>query len=72
MISLFLVLVHEIICVIPRDRSLLVINEELLIGGISIYNDAGMTVRKELFNRKTVERIMIPFDLKSYLRYYQL
>ena len=45
------------------------INEELLIGGISIYNDAGMTVRKELFNRKTVKRIMIPFDLKSYLRY---
>ena len=43
------------------------INEELLIGGISIYNDAGMTVRKELFNRKTVKRIMIPFDLKSYL-----
>ena len=28
-----------------------------------------MTVRKELFNRKTVKRIMIPFDLKSYLRY---
>ena len=45
------------------------INEELLIGGISVYNDAGLTVRKELFNRKTVKRIMIPFDLKSYLRY---
>ena len=45
------------------------INEELLIGGISIYNDAGMTVRKELFNRKTVKSITIPFDLKSYLRY---
>ena len=45
------------------------INEELLIGGISIYNDAGMTVRKELFDRKTVKHITIPFDLKSYLRY---
>ena len=45
------------------------INEELSPRGISIYNDAGMTVRKELFNRKTVKRIMIPFDLKSYLRY---
>lgn len=45
------------------------INEELLIGGISIYNDAGMTVRKELFNRKTVQYITVPFELKTYLRY---
>ena len=45
------------------------ISEEILVGGISIYNDAAMTVRKELFNRKTVQRITIPFDLKSYLRY---
>ena len=45
------------------------INEEILIGGISIYNDAAMTLRKELFNRKTVPHITIPFDLKSYLRY---
>jgi len=45
------------------------INESILIGGMSIYNDAGMSVRKELFNRKTVESIVIPFDLKSYLRY---
>ena len=45
------------------------ISEEILIGGISIYNDAAMTVRKELFNRRTVRHITIPFDLKSYLRY---
>ena len=45
------------------------ISEEILIGGISIYNDASMTLRKELFNRKTVPHITIPFDLKSYLRY---
>ena len=45
------------------------INEELLVGGISIYNDAGMTVRKELFNRKTAQYITIPFDLKTYLSY---
>ena len=45
------------------------INEEILIGGISIYNDAAMTVRKELFNRRTVKHATIPFDLKSYLRY---
>lgn len=45
------------------------ISEEILIGGISIYNDAGMTVRKELFNRKTVPYMTIPFELKTYLRY---
>ncbi len=45
------------------------INEELLIGGMSIYNDPGMTGQKKLFDRKTVPHITIPFDLKSYLRY---
>ena len=45
------------------------INEGILIGGISIYNDAAMTVRKELFDRRTVKHVTIPFDLKSYLRY---
>lgn len=45
------------------------INESLLIGGMSIYNDPGMTVRKELFDRRTVPSIVIPFDQKAYLRY---
>lgn len=45
------------------------LNEDILIGGISIYNDASMTVRKELFNRKTVKRITIPFETETYLRY---
>ena len=45
------------------------ITENILIGGMSIYNDAGMTVRKELFDRRNVPSIVIPFNLKSYLRY---
>lgn len=45
------------------------ISENILIGGMSIYNDPAMTVRKELFDRRTVPSITIPFDLKSYLRY---
>ena len=45
------------------------ISKEILIGGISIYNDASMTVRRELFDRKTVANIVIPFDIKSYLSY---
>lgn len=45
------------------------LNEEILVGGISIYNDASMTVRKELFNRKTVKRITVPFEIDTYLRY---
>ena len=45
------------------------LNEDILVGGISIYNDAGMTVRKELFNRRTVKRITIPFEVETYLRY---
>ena len=45
------------------------ITENILIGGMSIYNDAGMTVRKELFDRRNVPNIVIPFNQKSYLRY---
>ena len=45
------------------------INEKILIGGMSIYNDPEMTVRKELFDRRTVQYVTIPFDLKTYLRY---
>ena len=45
------------------------ITENILIGGMSIYNDPGMAVRKELFDRKNVPSIVIPFNLKSYLRY---
>ena len=45
------------------------INEGILIGGVSIYNDPGMTVRKELFNRRNVEYVTIPFELRTYLRY---
>ncbi len=45
------------------------LNEEILVGGISIYNDASMTVRKELFDRKTVKRITVPLEIETYLRY---
>ena len=45
------------------------INKNILIGGMSIYNDPGMTVRKELFDRRTVQSIVIPLDVKSYLKY---
>ena len=43
------------------------ITEDLLVGGISIYNDAGMTVRKELFNRRTVQRITDKLVDKGFL-----
>lgn len=45
------------------------ITENILIGGMAIYNDAGMTVRKELFDRRAVPSIVIPFNQKTYLRY---
>ena len=45
------------------------ISENILIGGMSIYNDPGMTVRKELFDRRTVPSIVVPFNEKSYLKY---
>ena len=40
-----------------------------LLNGLSVYHDAGMTVEKVLFDRKNIQRITIPFDLKVYLKY---
>ena len=45
------------------------INENMLIGGMSLYNDPGMTVRIELFDKRTVPSVSIPFNLKTYLKY---
>ena len=45
------------------------LNQEILVGGISRYNDAGMTISKELFNRRTVKTITIPLEIETYLRY---
>ena len=45
------------------------INEKIIIGGMSCYNDPSMSFNKDLFNRDTVKYITIPFEEDIYIKY---
>ena len=42
---------------------------EIVIEGLTRYNEPTMTLQKELFNSKNVPAILIPFDMQAYTRY---
>ena len=42
---------------------------DLLIGGISNYNSPDMTLMDNLFNKETVKRCIIPFEMQNYTKY---
>ena len=45
------------------------LNEKVLIGGMSVYNDPAMTYMTELFNRDTIKYATIPFEDQVYAKY---
>lgn len=45
--------------------------EELIIGGMSKYNDPNMSVMTDLFDERNIKYIAIPFDQDIYSRYLQ-
>ena len=45
------------------------LNEKVLIGGMSVYNDPAMTYMTELFNRDTIKYLTIPFEDQVYVKY---
>ena len=45
------------------------LNEKVLIGGMSVYNDPAMTYMTELFNRDTIKYITVPFEDQVYVKY---
>ena len=42
---------------------------EIVIEGLTRYNEPTMTLQKELFDSKRVPAILIPFDMQAYTRY---
>ena len=42
---------------------------DVVIEGLTRYNEPTMTLQKELFNSKHVPAILIPFDMQAYTRY---
>ncbi len=45
------------------------LDEKLIIGGMSKYNEPSMTLQRDLFNAQTIKYVTIPFEMDTYARY---
>ncbi len=45
------------------------LDERLIIGGMSKYNEPSMTLQRDLFNAQTIKYVTIPFEMDTYARY---
>lgn len=60
---------EKIKIVINKEQKLRTLTDNLLIGGMSSYNDPSMTLMTELFNKESVKYCKIPFDMQNYAKY---
>ena len=45
------------------------LNEKLVVGGMSTYNDPEMSIQDRLFDMNTIKTMVIPFDVDVYSNY---
>lgn len=55
--------------IINKDQRVKGLNESMIIGGMSTYNDPEMSIQDRLFNMKTIDKTIIPFDINVYACY---
>lgn len=55
--------------VINKAQKIRGLNEEMIVGGMSTYNDPEMSIQDRLFDMKTISKIVIPFDIDAYSAY---
>lgn len=55
--------------VINKEMKLKILNEKMILGGMSKYNEPSMTLQRDLFNPNTMKYISIPFEDQTYARY---
>ena len=55
--------------VINKAQKIRGLNEEMIVGGMSTYNDPEMSIQDRLFDMKTISKTVIPFDMDSYSIY---
>ena len=55
--------------VINKNIRVNYLNDKVLIGGMSVYNDPAMTYMTELFNKDIIKYTTIPFEDQVYTRY---
>ncbi len=45
------------------------LDEKMIIGGMSKYNEPSMTLQRDLFNAQTIKSVTIPFEIETYAKY---
>ena len=45
------------------------LDEKMIIGGMSKYNEPSMTLQRDLFNAQNIKYVCIPFETETYARY---
>ena len=55
--------------VINKAQKIRGLNEEMIVGGMSTYNDPEMSIQDRLFDMKAISKTVIPFDMDSYSIY---
>ena len=45
------------------------LDEKMIIGGMSKYNEPSMTLQRDLFNAQTIKSVTIPFEMETYAKY---
>ena len=55
--------------VINKNLKVKSITDEILIGGMSVYKDPGMTYMTDLFDKNNIKYTTIPFEQQVYVRY---
>ena len=55
--------------VINKAQKIRGLNEEMIVGGMSTYNDPEMSIQDRLFDMKTISKTIIPFDMEAYSNY---
>lgn len=60
---------EKIKIVINKEQRLRSLTDNVLIGGMSSYNDPTMTLMTDLFNKDNVKYCKIPFEVQNYVKY---
>lgn len=55
--------------VVNKAQRIRGLNEDMIIGGMSTYNDPEMSIQDRLFDMRAINKTVIPFDIEAYAIY---
>ena len=61
--------VSKLRAVINKAQRVRGLNENMIVGGMSTYNDPEMSIQDKLFDMKSIQTTVVPFDMDAYQNY---